>query len=77
MNKMPYIERPDTGRGFTGKCAYLWALFLMEEADIEDDHMAYAKWRTLVDRLSSRPGHPQPTVHYNADLEDAIKEYIK
>jgi len=73
MSKLPYVERPYLySTGLTGECAYLWALFLRNEADMEDDQIEYSKWQTIVEQLEPKPGRPVPaSVHY-ADIENAI-----
>jgi len=45
MSKVPYIERSYGDSGLTGECAYLWALFLANEADMADDTFEYSKWK--------------------------------
>ena len=79
MSKVPHVERPllwqGEGIGLTGECAYLWALFLSNEADMEDDTFAYAKWKTMVDELAPKQGKPIPAAVYYNDLEEAIKQY--
>ena len=75
MNKVPYVERAYGDSGLTGECAYLWALFLRNEADMEDDQISYSKWQAIVETLEPKSGKPVPaSVHY-ADLEDAIEKY--
>ena len=75
MNKVPYVERAYGDSGLTGECAYLWALFLRNEADMEDDQISYSKWQAIVETLEPKSGKPVPaSVHY-ADLEEAISEY--
>ena len=75
MSKVPYIERAYDGAGLTGECAYLWALFLANEADMADDTFEYSKWKSMADDLAPKHGKPVPAaVHYPA-LEDAINQY--
>lgn len=75
MNKVPYIERAYGGSGLTGECAYLWALFLANEADMEDDYIAYDKFKAIAEQLTPKEGKAIPaSVHYPA-LEDAIAKY--
>ena len=75
MSKIPYVERDYVGGGLKGECAYLWALFLANEADMADDYVAYDKYMTIVDQLRPKQGVPMPSsVHYS-DLEDAIQKY--
>lgn len=75
MNKLPFIERDSVGTGLTGECAYLWAVFLANEADMADDQIAYSKWQAIVETLQPKDGKAIPaSVHY-PDLEDAIKGY--
>jgi len=77
MNKLPYIERPYDGAGLTGECAYLWAVFLANEADMSDDHLEYDRYKMIAEQLAPKQGVPVPaSVHYS-DLEDAIARYIK
>jgi len=81
MSKVPYVERPmlwqGEGIGLTGECAYLWALFLANEADMEDNTFEYAKWKTMVDELTPKPGKPVPAAVYYYDLEEKMKKYVK
>lgn len=75
MNKVPYVERAYGGVGLTGECAYLWALFLRNEADMEDDNISYSKWQAVVETLEPKTGKAVPTSVHFADLEEAISEY--
>lgn len=75
MNKVPYVERGYDDSGLTGECAYLWALFLANEADMEDDYIAYDKWKSTAEQLAPADGKPIPAVVHYADLEDAIARY--
>jgi len=76
MSKLPYVERPKGySIGLTGECAYVWALFLSNEANMEDDHEAYDRWRVLVDQLKPAPNKPTPAGIWCNDLEDAIERY--
>ena len=75
MSKVPYIERAYGDSGLTGECAYLWTLFLMREAEVEDDGIAYDKWKSMAETLQPREGKPVPaSVHYAA-LEEEIEKY--
>jgi len=78
MSKLPHVERPPgfSGVGLTGECAYLWAVFLANEADMADDHVAYDTYKTMVDQLKPKAGKPTPAAVYFADLEDAIERYV-
>ena len=60
MSKVPYIERSYGDSGLTGECAYLWALFLANEADMEDDTFGYSKWKSLAEQLTPSEGKPMP-----------------
>jgi len=74
VNKIPYIEHSLSG-GLKGECAYLWCLFLANEADMRDDVLAYDKWKAMAETLAPKPGVPVPeSVHYPA-LEDEIGKY--
>ena len=76
MAKIPYVERCGVSGGLTGECAYLWALFLANEAYMEDDVIAYDKFKKIVDDLAPRSGIATPSsVHYVA-LENAIEKYL-
>ena len=77
MSKIPYIERSYGDSGLTGECAYLWALFLANEADMEDDTFGYAKWKTMADELAPKKDKPTPAAVYYNDLEEAIERYTK
>ena len=75
MNKVPYIERAYGDTGLTGECAYLWAMFLANEADMEDDYIAYDKFKSMAEQLAPQDGKPIPaSVHFPA-LEEAIAKY--
>ena len=72
--KIPYVER-SLNSGLKGECAYLWCLFLANEADMKDDVAAFDKWKAMADTLAPKPGTPVPdSVHY-PELEDAIGKY--
>ena len=61
MSKVPYVERPYGYEiGLTGECAYLWACFLANEADMADDTFGYDKWKSMVDDLAPKQGKPIP-----------------
>ena len=81
MSKVPYVERPtlweNSDTGLTGECAYLWALFLANEADMEDDTFGYSKWKSTAEQLAPADGKPMPAVVHYAELEDAIARYTK
>ena len=75
MNKVPYIERAYGGIGLTGECAYLWALFLANEADMVDDYIKYDKFKAMAEQLAPKQGKAIPaSVHYPA-LEEEISKY--
>ena len=75
MNKKPYIERPYGDSGLTGECAYLWALFLANEAEIDGHITNFDKFTAIAETLKPQAGKATPAaVHYSA-LEDAIKRY--
>lgn len=77
MNKLPYIERPYNNIGLTGECAYLWALFLANEADMSDDIINYDKFKAIAEDLAPKSGKATPAcVVYHA-LESKIEEYTK
>lgn len=76
MSKVPYIERPfgwDTG--LTGECAYLWALFLANEADMSDDYINYDKFKAIAEQLAPKEGKAIPTAVHITTLEEAIANY--
>jgi len=79
MSKVPYIERPmlwqGDGIGLTGECAYLWACFLANEADMADDNFEYSKWKSMADSLAPKRDRPIPAAVYYADLEEAMEKY--
>ena len=77
MSKLPYIERCSMSSGLTGECAYVWACFIANEADMDGDYVTYDEFKTIADQLAPKPGKPTPSsVHYQA-LEDKIQEYMK
>jgi len=74
LGKLPPVERDYVGGGLKGDCAYIWALFLKNEADMADDSLEFSKWAAIEEQLRPRPGTPTPSsVHY-ADLENAIQQ---
>ena len=75
MNKVPYVERGYDDSGLTGECARLWALFLANEADMEDDTFGYSKWKSTAEQLAPAEGKPIPAVVHYAELEEAIARY--
>jgi hypothetical protein len=75
MGKLPPVERGFLGAGITGESAYVWALFLKNEADMEDDQISYSKWTSLEEQLRPEPGRPMPATVHIAALEDAIERY--
>lgn len=76
MSKLPPVIRPyDSEIGLTGESAYLWALFLMNEADMNDDGLGYSTWKTLVDMLKPAKGKPITAAVYINDIEEALKTY--
>ena len=77
MSKIPYIGRSYGDSGLTGECAYLWALFLANEADMADDTFEYSKWKSMADDLAPKRGKPTPSSVYYSDLEEIIKKYVK
>jgi hypothetical protein len=75
MSKVPYIERSYGDSGLTGECAYLWALFLANEADMADDYVNYDKFKSVAEQLAPKEGKAIPaSVHYPA-LEEEISKY--
>ena len=75
MNKRPHVERcPSTG-GITGQCAYEWALFLAQEADMNDDVFAYDRWKHLQEQLTPMPGVPIASSVHIRDLEKEIEKW--
>ena len=75
MNKIPYVERDNVSGALTGECAYVWTLFLANEADMADDVMMYSVWKALSEQLAPRPGRPVPCAVHYSELEDAIEEW--
>lgn len=76
MNKLPPVERPyGDSIGLTGDSAYMWAIFLMNEADMNEDYIAYDDWKSMVESLKPSPGKAVPAVVHYAKLEEAIKNY--
>lgn len=76
MSKIPHIVRPhDWDTGLTGECAYLWAMFLANEADMVDDYISYDKFKAIAEQLAPKEGKAVPfAVHIHA-LEEAIANY--
>lgn len=76
MGKLPPVERPYGGTtGLTGECAYLWACFLLNEADMNDDYLAYDTWKATVESLKPMKGKPVPAAVHYSKLEEALKLY--
>jgi len=76
MSKVPYIERPfDWDTGLTGECAYLWALFLANEADMVDDYITYDIFKGIAEQLAPKEGRAIPTAVHIQKLEEAIEKY--
>jgi len=76
MSKLPPVQRPylsDTG--LTGESAYLWAVFLANEADMADDYIAYDKWKAAAETLAPAKGKATPAAVHYPILEEAIKTY--
>ena len=75
MNKVPYVERCPMSGGLKGECAYLWALFIANEADMDGDYVTHDRFKTIADQLAPKKGVPIPSsVHYS-DLENVIAKY--
>jgi len=75
MSKVPYVERAYGGTGLTGECAYLWSLFLANEAEMANDIVNYDKFKAMAEQLAPKTGMPVPaSVHYPA-LEEEIRKY--
>ena len=75
MGKVPHIERAYGGVALTGECAYLWAVFLANEADMADDIVNYDKFKAMAEQLAPKAGFPvAASVHYPA-LEEEISKY--
>lgn len=75
MNKIPYVDRDSMNGSLRGECAYVWAVFLANEADMADDVVAYDKWKTIADQLRPLAQRPMvSSVHY-VELENAIEEW--
>lgn len=75
MNKKPYIERPYGNFGLTGECAYLWALFLANEADMDGDYPNFDKFTAIAETLKPQAGKAIPAAVHYAALEEAIERY--
>lgn len=75
MSKKPYIERCPVSGGLTGECAYEWAVFLAEEADMADDIVSFDCFMAIAEQLKPKAGIPiAASVHYQ-DLEKALEVY--
>lgn len=77
MGKIPYVEYTYGGMGLTGECAYLWACFLANEADMDNDVIAYDKWTALAETLRPQQGKAMPASLHCSYLEDEIKKYTQ
>ena len=75
MGKVPYIERPYAGVGLTGECAYLWALFLANEADMADDIVNYDKFKSMAEQLAPKKGVAVPAAVFYPALEEEMSKY--
>ena len=77
QGRVPYVERCGMSGGLTGECAYVWAVFIANEADMEGDFVTYDRFKTIADQLRPKQGVPMASsVHYN-DLEEVIERYTK
>lgn len=77
MNKIPYVERCSISSGLKGECAYLWCLFLANEADMREDVFAYDKWKSMAEQIAPRNGMPVPSSVHIAELEQEIEKWIR
>lgn len=77
MNKTPYVERCTISGGLKGECAYLWCLFLANEADMRDDVVAFDKWKAMSEQLAPGIGKPVPSSVHIVDLEQEIEKWIR
>ena len=78
MSKVPHIVRPmDWDTGLTGECAYLWALFLANEADMADDYINYDKFKAIAEQLAPKKGKATPYAVHISALEEAIENYAR
>mgnify|MGYP006451880301 CR=1 FL=1 len=77
MNKIPPIQRAYDGHALTGECAHMWCVFLMNEADMADDVIAYDTYKALYDMFKPKPGVPMAAAIYCHDLEEGIQQWIK
>jgi hypothetical protein len=76
MSKIPYVERPPGyTTGLTGECAYAWAVFLMNEADMNEDYLEYDTWKAAVESLKPAEGKPVAAIIHYAKLEEALEKY--
>ena len=74
--RLPSVIRPSGyTTGLTGECAYLWACFLMNEADMNDDYLAYDTWKACVETLQPKPGKAIPALVHYPKIEEAIEKY--
>ena len=75
MSKKPPVVFTYNGTGLTGESAYLWALFLAREAEMDDNLKEFAKWKHMADSLRPRESVPLPANFYSGDLMNAIEKY--
>jgi len=75
MNKIPYVERCSISSGLKGECAYLWCLFLANEADMRDDVFTYDKWKGMAEQLAPGNCKPVPSSVHIVDLEKEIEKW--
>ena len=75
QGRKPFIERDRMSTGLTGECAYVWCVWLANEADINGDYIAYDRWKHLADALKPKQGTPVPSSVHIADLEEEINKF--
>ena len=75
--KRPPIERQYDNTMLTAESAYLWAVFLRNEADMCDDLEQFDTFATIAEQLRPIATNMQRKayVHYQ-ELEQAMERYI-
>lgn len=76
MSKLPPVIRPPGYElGLTGESAYHWAVFLANEADMNEDYIAYDKWKATAESIKPTNRHPLAHTVYYGDLEAEIEKW--
>lgn len=73
--KLPKIERGADGLTLTAESAYMWALFLKDEADMSDDIEKFDTFASIAHQLSGYVQSKMQVYVRYAELEKTIEGY--